>query len=217
MIDRRELAEGARLPAETVLAQQFGVSRPIVRETLARLREEGLVASRRGSGSFVQRRPPPPAAQAVPAFHEIDSVEQIRQSYEFRRAVEGDAAFLAARMGGAPQLEDLRRAIERLDEAVAAKVVGSEADFQFHAAVARASGNSWFISALEAMRGQIEQTIGIARTLSLGSPDGRLQAVQAEHVAVYDAIRRRDPSAAREAMREHLKRTCDRIFRGPGG
>ena len=48
-IERREWPEGGRLPTETVLAEQYGVSRPTVRETLARLRDDGLIASRRGS------------------------------------------------------------------------------------------------------------------------------------------------------------------------
>lgn len=213
-IERRELPEGARLPAETVLAQQYGVSRPTVRETLARLRDEGLIASRRGSGSFVQFRPASERAEAKPAFHEINSVEQIRQCYAFRKAIEGEAAFLAAGARSDSQLADIQRTIELLDEAMAAREVGADADFQFHASVACASGNSWFVSALQAMRHQIEVTIDIARRLSLDNAEGRLQA-QAEHVAIYDAIRRRDAIGAREAMRNHLSRTCDRILLGP--
>ena len=211
----RELDEGARLPAETVLAQRYGVSRPTVRETLARLRDEGLIASRRGSGSYVQHRRAA-QAQAGPTFHEIDSVEQIRQSYEFRKAIEGDAAYLAAEARSESQLDDIRRATEFLDEVVAARVVGAEADFHFHETIANASGNSWFVSALIAMRPQIELTMDIARGLSLGKTEGHLRAVQSEHVAILDAIGRRDPGGARDAMRDHLARTCDRIFRGPG-
>ena len=47
----------SRLPAEELLAQTFGVSRPIVRAALSRLRDDGIVQSRRGSGSYVLRRP----------------------------------------------------------------------------------------------------------------------------------------------------------------
>jgi DNA-binding FadR family transcriptional regulator len=215
MIERRELPEGARLPAETVLAAQFGVSRPTVRETLARLRDEGLIASRRGSGSYIQPRALAQAPAAKPAFREIDSFEQIRQSYEFRRAVEGDAAFLAAQTRDEARLTELRTALRELDAAVTARVVGAAADFNFHLAVARASGNSFFESAMSALRGQIEVTIDIARKLSLTGGAGHVEAVQAEHVAVFDAVHAGDPERARTAMREHLTRTCDRIFRGP--
>src|SRR5450631_399187 len=86
MINRSEIAEGSRLPAETELALRFGVSRPTVRETLARLRDEGLIASRRGSGSYVQARPAVSSDAPKPTFRDVDSFEQIRQCYQFRAA-----------------------------------------------------------------------------------------------------------------------------------
>lgn len=54
--------EGSKLPTETQLSEQFGFSRPIIREALARLRDDGLIVSRRGSGSF--HRPPGRSAAA---------------------------------------------------------------------------------------------------------------------------------------------------------
>jgi GntR family transcriptional regulator, transcriptional repressor for pyruvate dehydrogenase complex len=221
MIVSDDLPEGARLPPEMDLALQYGVSRPTVRETLARLRDEGLIASRRGSGSYVQRRAmgftetKVGSAPLQPSFREIDSVEQIKNCYEFRKAVEGEAAALAADAHSEALLAEIRKAVAGLDRAVAERAVGADADFQFHLALAAASRNSWFVAALQAMRRQIETTIDIARKLSLNKPQSHLDAVQSEHVAIYDAIRRRDPAGAREAMRSHLTNTCDRIFRGP--
>lgn len=214
MIDRQELPEGARLPAEIELASQYGVSRPTVRETLARLRDEGVIVSRRGSGSYVQRRPSPVAPTAAPTYRAIDSVEQIKQSYEFRRAVEGEAAFLAAQTHAESHIADIARALTHLDQAVSERAVGAGADFRFHLAVAAATRNSWFVATLQAMRAQIEVTIEIARTLSLSRSAAHLQAIQGEHVAIYEAIRRRDSEAARDAMRDHLSKTHDRILLG---
>lgn len=214
MIDRQELPEGARLPAEITLANQYGVSRPTVRETLARMRDEGLIESRRGSGSYVQRRGARAAPPPAPTYRAIDSVEQIKQSYEFRKAVEGEAAYLAAEAHSEAHIADIAKAIAGLDRANAERLVGAEADFRFHLSVAAASRNSWFVATLQAMRAQIEVTIDIARTLSLSKSADHLQAVQGEHVAIYDAIRRRDPLAARQAMRDHLTKTYDRICLG---
>jgi len=215
MIERHEMPEGTRLPAETALAEQYGVSRPTVRETLARLREEGLIASRRGSGSFVQARQQDLAPPAKPTFREVDSFEQIKQCYQFRMAVEGDAALLAAENRTEAHLAAIRKAIDELDRSFADRMVGAAADFRFHAAVARASGNSWFASALEAMRSQIEITIDVARRLSLSKNDEHLQRIQSDHAAIFDAIKARDAAGARSAMREHLAKTCDRLLRGP--
>jgi len=214
MIENSEIAEGSRLPAETELAERFGVSRPTVRETLARLRDEGLIASRRGSGSYVQARPLSSSKMARQTFQDVDSFEQIKQCYEFRKAVEGEAAFLAARALNDLSLAELNQAVVLLDQSIAARAVGAEADFNFHLTVAKASRNSWFVSAMEAMRGQIQVTIEIARRLSLNKSNVHVLSVQAEHIAIFDAIKLKDGTAARELMREHLDRTCNRIFRG---
>ncbi len=57
LISRGDFALSSRLPSETRLSGMFGASRPVVREALARLREDGVIVSRQGSGSFVRRRP----------------------------------------------------------------------------------------------------------------------------------------------------------------
>ena len=59
LIVEGEFPENTRLPAESELASRFGVSRPIVRQALSRLKADGLIVSRRGSGNFVLRRPDP--------------------------------------------------------------------------------------------------------------------------------------------------------------
>jgi DNA-binding FadR family transcriptional regulator len=208
-----DLPAGARLPPETALAERFGVSRPTVRETLARMREEGLIVSRRGSGSYVAE-PPASTFDVAPAFSAIDSFHQIKQAYEFRKAVEGEAAFVAASSCTDDQLRLVRLSLVQLEESVALRAAGPNADFAFHLAVARASGNTWFANALLAMKNQIEVTIDIARKLSLGKSESHLRDVQNEHVAIYDAIARHDAEGARSAMRDHLTNTCNRIFHG---
>src|SRR5690606_8438842 len=52
-----EMTEGQRLPSEQSLANAYGVSRPVVREALARLRADGIIVSRHGSGSYVRHQP----------------------------------------------------------------------------------------------------------------------------------------------------------------
>ena len=215
MITRQKLTEGARLPPENELATLFGVSRPIVRETLARLREEGIIVSRRGSGSYVSRRSTPADGLSEAKLEHIDSFEQIQKCYEFRKAIEGEAAFLAASNHTPESLEKIREACASLSRDVVAGELGGNTDFEFHLAVARSSGNEWFVSVLSAMRNQIELTIDIARSLSLNRSAEHRDTVQAEHVAILEAIATSDPVKSRNAMREHLTRTCSRIFRGP--
>ena len=209
-----ELPPGSRLPSEVTVAERFGVSRPTVRETLARMREEGIISSRRGSGSYVSERVSASAQRVSPTFSPINSFQQIGHAYDYRKAVEGEAAYFAALNASEAQLQAIRLALADLEKAVEQRASSGDTDFAFHLAVAQASGNNWFVEALEAMSEQVNIVIDIARKLSLGKSEAHLRAVQNEHVAIFDAIARKEADSAREAMRMHLSNTCERIFRG---
>ena len=215
LIDRGDLIDGGRLPAENEIAQRFGVSRPIVRETLSRLRDEGLIMSRRGSGSYVKKTAAHIELAARIGFGPISSLEQITKCYAFRIAVEGEAACHAASNRSEADLAAMREGLSGLDDVIQARLVGGDVDFLFHMAVTRASGNEWFVSAISAMRQQIEFTIDLARTLSMSRSTAHIEGVQTEHVMIYKAIEAGEPEAAKAAMRLHLGNACDRIFKGP--
>jgi len=205
-----EFSEHARLPPETELAERFQVSRPVVREALAKLRDDGIVQSRQGSGSFVTRRPD----RAVLRFAPIGGVGDVQRCLEFRAAVEGAAAELAAQRRDSRDLKMIRQELKALDECIAADRLGVEADRRFHLAICEASKNAFFVSAYESLQKQIEFGMNLARNLSLMRPADRLKLVQGEHVAIYEAIRDRDPERARAAMVDHLNNARRRIFEG---
>jgi len=217
LIDRGEFAEGGRLPAESELADRFGVSRPVIREALSRLRVSGMIISRRGSGSYVQKRADRPLESARPpiGFGPVNSMAEVRKCYEFRVGVEGDAAYYAALNRTPAMLVAMQSALHGMEKAIAEGAVGMNADFEFHLAVARASGNEFFEAVMEAMRTPIEFTINLARSLALARPREHLLTVQAEHVVMFEAIEGGDKDAARNAMRAHIANACSRIFEGP--
>jgi DNA-binding FadR family transcriptional regulator len=217
LIDRGEFAEGHRLPAESELADRFGVSRPVIREALSRLRVMGMIVSRRGSGSYVQKRAVEPAAARTRiGFGPVTSMAEVRKCYEFRVGVEGDAAYFAAMNRTPEMLVSMQSSLHRMEQAVAEGAVGMTADLEFHLVVARASGNEFFEAVMEAMRTPIEFAINLARSLALSRPIEHLLTVQAEHVAMFEAIKAGDREAARNAMRAHIVNACSRIFEGPG-
>ena len=78
------LKQGERLPSEHRIATAFGVSRPVVREALRKLQEDGLVEARRGVGSFVRRRPP----EKLIEFATAGSVAGLMRAMEARMVVE---------------------------------------------------------------------------------------------------------------------------------
>jgi GntR family transcriptional repressor for pyruvate dehydrogenase complex len=92
MIVGGEIPVGGKLPTEQSLSEQLGISRPVLRQALRQLREDDVIVSRQGSGSYVQRRP----KDAVLDFAPIGSIADVQRTFEFRVAIEGEAALLAA-------------------------------------------------------------------------------------------------------------------------
>src|SRR3954470_16947199 len=128
LIDRGEFGEGGRLPAESELASRFGVSRPVIREALSRLRVMGVIFSRKGSGSYVLKRADRPAeAPARIAFGPVDSLAQVRKCYEFRMIIEGDAAYYAALNRSPEAILAMRDALARMEMAIEQGIVGMNA------------------------------------------------------------------------------------------
>src|SRR5262249_39587839 len=139
------MAEGSKLPSESRLGELFGVSRPVVREALSRLQADGVVVSRHGSGSYVQRPPNPAFAPLAPT----GNVANLMRCMEFRIALEGEAASLAARRRTEANLAQIEQALAELETVIDRGEVGVEADRQFHVAIASATQNQLFVQAME--------------------------------------------------------------------
>lgn len=217
LIERGEFSDGERLPAEIDLADRFGVSRPVIREALSRLRGTGAIVSRRGSGSYVQKRSDlATRLNDAVGFGPVNSLAEVRKCYEFRIGIEGEAAYFAAQNRTPEMLLIMREALDRMESATARGMIGMSADLEFHIAVARASGNEFFETVMQSMRTPIEFAINLGRSLSLTRPLEHLRIVQTEHVVMLEAIAAQDRNAARLAMRTHIENACSRIFEGPG-
>lgn len=213
IIDRiinRDFAEGARLPSEEQLASRYGVSRPIVREALARLRDDGLVRSHRGSGSFVQRRPD----RAMLEFAPLESLADIQRCFEFRVAVEPEAARLAALKATRENRTALTRALAVLEQRIRDNALGVDADFGFHLAIARATHNSFFADTLLSLEAAITYGQNLARGLGLRRPEQHVPEVQQEHRDIHDSILAGDDERAGQCMQRHLRNSRRRVFDG---
>ncbi|MEO9337520.1 FadR/GntR family transcriptional regulator [Mesorhizobium sp. SB112] len=210
LITSGEFAELSRLPSESELGQRFGASRPIIREALARLREDGLIQSRQGSGSFVLRRPD----ANVLRFVEIGSVSDIQRCYDFRIGFEAASASLAARSWEQDELQELQASLSELEECIATKKLGVDADARFHRAVALATRNPYHIMVHNSLEQNVRVGMNLARNLSLLRPVARLQLVQQEHIEIFNAIEQRRPEEAGELMALHISSARKRMFDG---
>ena len=205
-----EYPERSRLPSEFELSRRFGASRPIVREALARLRDDGLIVSRQGSGSYVQRRPDAAVLRFVP----VGSVADIQRCFEFRVGIEGAAAALAALRWEEEDLAEIRAALQDLDDCIREGRLGVEADARFHRAIAEATHNPFHVSVQRSLEPHVAFGMNLARNLSLLRPAARLRIVQDEHEVIVGAIEARDPEQARTAMETHIENARRRVFEG---
>jgi GntR family transcriptional repressor for pyruvate dehydrogenase complex len=204
-----EFPINARLPSETELARSCGASRPVVREALARLREDGIIVSRQGSGSYVKRRPDAALLRFVP----INSIADVQRGFEFRAGLEGAAAALAARRWEDEDIAEIRRALAALDRCIANGELGVDADVHFHRAIAQATHNPYHIAVQETLQAHTAFGMNLTRNLSLRNA-ARLRLVQNEHVAIVAAIEARNAARARAAMERHIENARRRMFEG---
>jgi GntR family transcriptional regulator, transcriptional repressor for pyruvate dehydrogenase complex len=207
-----EYEEGMRLPSEKELAASFQVSRPIVREALSRLRSDGIVVSRHGSGSYIQHRPNRALFNVAPT----GSIAGMMRTFEFRLALECEAAALAAVRRTMQDVNQIARAFARIERAIKERELGVEWDVDFHLAIANAAKNDLFYRAMEVLSPQVAGGITTARRLSLDVSEERLRCVQREHELIMTHIRESNPEGARDAMQTHLHNAKTRVLTESG-
>lgn len=195
-----EFSIGDRLPSENQLGAEYKVSRAVVREAFSRLLADGVIATRQGAGTFVQRKPGREFLRLAP----IGGIADLMRCFEFRIALEGEAAHLAAQRRTDDNLAAMTAAFEKLEEANSKGQLGIQEDIEYHLAIARASRNQLFVQTLDALALHTFNGMNITRNLSLTRNRKRLMLVQEEHRRVLEAIRDGDDEAARSLMRAHI-------------
>lgn len=199
-----------RLPTEHALAAEFQVSRPVVRDALQRLRDQGLIYSRRGAGSFVREH----GLREPLGFGQMENLSDLQHCYKFRLTIEPEAAAMAATLATEADKHKIKTALGLLRDATNRQAHRADADFLFHLGIAQASGNPYFATAMKALEEHIAVGMRFHGLSLRGTQDG-LQHVFTEHTAVYEAIRDGDAEAARRLMWEHLEGSRKRLFSSP--
>jgi GntR family transcriptional repressor for pyruvate dehydrogenase complex len=195
----------AKLPSERELAQRYAVSRNTVREAIQQLGARGLVHIRPRSGVFVSDQlrtgAPSPWAQLI-----ADSPARRDDILEFRRVLEGATAYFAALRGTDEDLERIRAATARLEQARrdGNHAGESRVDVELHEAIAQASRNSMFLhlhsSITKMMREHIIRNVDGLRELNQSVSEN----LALQHRTICDAICARRPEEARTAMQTHI-------------
>ncbi|MFF4806367.1 GntR family transcriptional regulator [Streptomyces sp. NPDC002144] len=169
---------------EVELASRLGISRGTVREALRHLQQEGLLV---------------PAARGMLQVHRLSPTE-VHELYEVRAALEGLAvAGVIASAGRQAAVEELRRALIRLDQAAGDFAAQVEADLGFHLLLCELSGNSMLVRTWRHLEGPIRVTV-----MSASNEQRRLPMSAARHEPIVDAIERGDEAGALDVLRGHM-------------
>jgi len=193
-----ELKAGERLPSERELSQQWGVSRSVVREALGRLASLGLVHSRHGSGTRVAA---PTTRQVEVGFQRLLTRPDFRREHlaEVRLPLETTIARLAAQRRSDAHLARLAATQEVLGNARKKLAVHVQADLEFHALLAEATGNPLFALVLE----PIQRLLIESRRRTLDAYGSGL--AHEHHGKILAAVVARDADGAAQSMRLHLE------------
>lgn len=211
-ISAERLPSGAQLPTEKVLCERFGVSRAVIREAISRLKADGCVTTRQGSGAYVAARPGQASFRLVRAdgAAALAADKEIADIFELRYLVEAGAAELAAQRRCGADLERMEQALRRMAAALETGADAVADDDAFHVAVAAATHNPQ-IERFQMFMGQQFSDSRAPTWSAEGHRTGRAQEAQAEHQRIFDAIVAGDALAARAAAVAHLTRAARRL------
>lgn len=209
LIQVRKLVPGDRLPSERDLCAKFSVSRPVVREALSRLNSEGLVLIKRGVGVYVSERDPRGAFR-IDDFA-IEGKVSIAQVMELISTVEVAATRIAATRRTSDDLKQMRKSLLGMEYAIASDRLGDEEDYEFHQAIVLATQNPYFESLSQHLEHTARRMIRALRSNTKTRHKNQIDAVQAEHQAIFNAINKGDTAAAEEAARKHLENAEKRL------
>lgn len=202
------LAPQDKLPTEALLVQQFGVSRTVIREAISQLKSLGLVASRQGSGMYVRAQ-----ANFEPLRFDADhtaSRDAVIQITEVRRAIEAEAARLAAERRTSSDIKQIRKALRALELAVKAGRDGVEEDVEFHRCIAYAANNPFLLQTLDYFSQYLREGTRVTRANEARRADFA-QQVKLEHQAIVDAIEQADARGALKAATTHMENASRRL------
>jgi len=191
---------GDKLPSEAELCRAFNVGRSTLREALKSLAFVGIIRMRAGGGSYVAERPSKYVNRPLLARGILNTEKDVTDLSEARLVLETELASLCARRVTRRELatlEDLTRKMKVAKDEDRAKF--QQLDLEFHLSIAGSSKNEVLAELLGHIRGALQELI----RKSLLLPNGMDLACK-QHEKILEALKQRNPAAARKAIRAHL-------------
>jgi GntR family transcriptional repressor for pyruvate dehydrogenase complex len=208
LIATEDFGPGSRLPSERDLAEQFGVSRPTIREAIIALEIARQVEVRTGSGVYVLDSNTPVTLSDAFSDDKGPGPFKILQA---RMLIEGETCALAASRITDAQLARLQELLDEMAEENRKEDITETADEKFHCLIAEAAGNS-ALSATVKWLWKLRNDAGISSHFQGQVRERGKRPIVADHAAILDALRSRDAQASRDAMCRHLQSVTDHLM-----
>lgn len=191
---------GSELPSESTLAQEFGVSKPVVREALGKLASFGALQIRQGRPATVTGLTASPLREFFSLAVQIQP-ESLREAIELRRAIETQTVALAAVRATDGEIAELRALVDQMADQTERLEAFIEIDIKFHRAVAKASHNQLMRLLVDALEEIMRKSIINLQMRRKSANKTRKFDI---HRRLLKAIEDRDPEAAAATMNEHF-------------
>jgi GntR family transcriptional repressor for pyruvate dehydrogenase complex len=201
-IEQGIVRPGERLPSERELAAQLLISRSVIREAMSVLNASGIIEGRQGIGLFLVNDDKQRVLKRIKRLVMKDDVHLV-QLLEARQGIEVQAAYLAAQRADESSTKEIYNALIRLEQAVNSGLIGSDEDFEFHMAIARASQNEMIVDLLHFISDRFLQTLEKTRS-ELMKHNKAIDYLK-EHHEMYNAIANGEAQRAQELMTKHIE------------
>ncbi|MEB3754208.1 transcriptional regulator LldR [Acinetobacter sp. MD2(2019)] len=215
LIEQQDMQVGDRLPSERKLCEQLTVSRASLREALQKMNNMGILVSKVGNGTYLEKLPDHWSEQFI--IQPISSLIHEDPLYRFdvqeaRLVLEGGTAWYAAQRATE---EDRAKIHFYYDQVLHFQSSGdadkaSEADANFHLAIAEASHNSVLIQMMRSLFNLLQYNVVLGRR-KIYTDSHKFEQLHLQHSQVMDAIDRQDPETARASVCSHIEYIIEQV------
>ena len=209
LIEQNAKDKSWRMPTERDLAEELGVSRPVVREAVIALEMRGIVEVRGRAGIVVL----PPRAGSF-GFELVggDIGPGPFELLEARLAIESSAAALAAERATKYDLLALEECIAQMERETEVLLLQEKGDRDFHMTIARMTNNSIIVSMIETLWAQRDESVMWKKLHEHIHAESVRPLWIGDHHAILSALRMRHPDAAYKAMARHIRNVMSELL-----
>ncbi len=193
MIKNGDLKPGDKLPTETIFAEQFGVSRGILREALTTLQAQGYIRRKPKDGTYIKDNMESEMINS--SITDVLKKAAYRDLLEFRDALEVKMVEKVIERASDDDIEEVLEILKKGED----QDFSSDVDYYFHYKLAQLSGNTFIMNFIDTYFDLIAEIATKSRKNL-----ERQKEIQNEHMAILKTIQNRDKRAAQEAVKKHM-------------